>query len=301
MDEMPSTSTQDNKAAAFSALQENIAVLRQKIVNAEETLDQVLPEDIPQFKTALLKVSKMISQIEGVADGMNVHRLNLKNEIRTFHDENIHIQGALIRERRKAQGKDRITSLRGGRHIPPPPPPLPKRDNSAVYNSMRSFIFPPTAPRNRNFNENEASVIDLTFDGTGSSTSATGVPPNGSGNPGTSRGRRLRCGSARTGRVGALAGLLSAGRRSTSVRTGNATATRGRLRPSLRVLSGNDVTGSAPTAGGWAPTAPIGPVDLRPSVGSNETNENCNRNNRNNRFAGKRNVFHILNSYPSLD
>lgn len=56
MDEMPSTSTQDNKAAAFSALQENIAVLRQKIVNAEETLDQVLPEDIPQFKTALLKV-----------------------------------------------------------------------------------------------------------------------------------------------------------------------------------------------------------------------------------------------------
>ncbi|KAG0410283.1 hypothetical protein HPB47_012600 [Ixodes persulcatus] len=191
----PSTSGQANRASLFAALQGKITVLKQEIIAAEQSLDQVQPEDIPQLKTALLQVSKMISQMEAAADYLNVQRLNMKNEIRTYQDENIHLQGALIRERRKSQGKDRGSAFspRWGRGIPPPPPPPPKREN-VVYNSMRSYIFPPTATRP--LNEDESSVIDLTFDGAGSSASSARTASNAASNPGTSGVRRLR-GSAR--------------------------------------------------------------------------------------------------------
>ncbi|CAN8003947.1 unnamed protein product [Ixodes hexagonus] len=305
----PCTSGQANKASILAALQEKVMILKQQIIATEQSLDQVPPEDIPQLKTALLQVSKMISQMEAAADYMNVQRLNLKNEIRTYQDENIHLQSALIRERRKSQGKDRGSSLsaRWGRGIPPPPPPPPKRENSLIYNSMRSFIFPPTVTRYRPLNENEFSVIDLTFDGTGSSTSSTRAPTNVTSNPGTSGVRRGR-GSNRGGRGGGLVGTT--GKRSATARRGRGASARARLRPPNRGQSGNDVTDptSPSTTSGAAPLLlalpPTAPQDNRMSAGQNDTNENANfnnrMNNRNNRFAGRK-MFNILNSYPSLD
>ncbi|CAN7994653.1 unnamed protein product [Ixodes pacificus] len=305
----PSTSGQANRASLFAALQAKITVLKQQIIAAEQSLDQVQPEDIPQLKTALLQVSKMISQMEAAADYLNVQRLNMKNEIRTYQDENIHLQGALIRERRKSQGKDRGSAFspRWGRGIPPPPPPPPKREN-VVYNSMRSYIFPPTVTRCRPLNEDESSVIDLTFDGAGSSASSARTASNVASNPGTSGVRRLR-GSARRKRERSLSNAYTQHRRSLSSGTftlSNAPA-RGKAPFALSPLLTRSQNGAThdKTVARLARLFSTTPRDNASSGGQNEANENANLNgrlnNRNNRLASKKKMFSIFNSYPSLD
>ncbi|XP_077551266.1 uncharacterized protein LOC144164903 [Haemaphysalis longicornis] len=132
--------------ALLGAVQEQILVLRQHIVDVQDSFDTVEPEEYPQLRKALLAVSKMISQMEAAADGMSLRRMNLKNEIRTYQDENIALQGALLRERRKVQAKERnnsTTAVREGR----PLPLLPRRDSSIPFTPIRPFLFPPTLTR----------------------------------------------------------------------------------------------------------------------------------------------------------
>ncbi|XP_070383274.1 uncharacterized protein [Dermacentor albipictus] len=291
---------------ALAAYQEHAAVLRDHLVAIEDSLDTVPPEDYPQLKKALLEVSKMISQMESLADALAERRLNLKNELRTLQDENVHLHGALVRERRKAHGRDRRGSVtnRGGRKIPPPI--LPRRDSSFIFNSMRPFMFPPSPPRYQPFSDTDSCVIDLTFETTGSSASTSRVIPS-PGPSGTSRrGRGLT-------RGGRSASHVAGAKRSPSSKRGRGSATRSRPRPSLRTLTGNDsnASSSSPvaTSPGFAllagPPLAMSPISLSPDarspVGQNDINDLNNRlTNRNNKLAGKK-MFSIFDSCPYLN
>lgn len=292
-------------------------MLKQHIVAIEGSLDTIMPEEYPQLKKALLQVSKMISQMESVADALSVKRLNIKNEIRTYADENAHLQGALMRERRKMQGTDRASSTAfGGAKSVPPPPPLPKRDTSITLNSIRPFIFPPTLPRFYSFKDSEPSVVDLARDGPGTSASTSRVIANLTGSPGPSGSVRKSRGVARGGRSSSN---VSGVRRSPSARSGHGSASRSKPRTSP--TSGNRGSStpvpSAPLIIGFGspttpsppppPTAPLAtsdPQQAGTASGRNDVNENSlfNRrfNNRNNKMAGKR-LITIFDTYPPFD
>ncbi|KAL1485345.1 hypothetical protein MTO96_032015 [Rhipicephalus appendiculatus] len=117
---------------ALAAFQEHVLVLRQHLVGAEQSLDTTDPEEFRLLKKAMAhnalssQVSKMISQMEAVADVLEQKRVNLRNEVRTLQDENAQLQKALLRERRKAMNKNANCSpLRVLRKATSPPPPLP--------------------------------------------------------------------------------------------------------------------------------------------------------------------------------
>lgn len=294
-------------------------MLKQHIVAIENSLGSIMPEEYPQLKKALLQVSKMISQMESVVDVLSLKRLNLKNEIRTYADENAHLQGALMRERRKTLGSDRADSTgRAGAKSAPPPPPPPKRDTSIALNSVRPFLFPPPLPRYYSLKDSEPSMADLTLDGPGASASTTRVTGNLTCSTGPFGSARKSRGIARAGRSSSN---LSGVRRSASARRGRGSAGRSKPRPSP--TSGNSGSSSpvpsAPVMIGFGspttsfspppppPTAPlVTPDPQRPGTASerNDVNENSllNRrfNNRNNKLAGKR-LITIFDSYPSVD
>lgn len=297
-------------SSALAAYQEHAAVLRDHLVAVEESLDTVPPEDYPQLKKALLEVSKMISQMESLADALAERRASLRNELRTLQDENVHLHGALVLEQRKLHGRDRRGSVttRGGRKIPPPIPP--RRDTSLIFNSMRPFRFPPSPPRYQPFSDNDSCYIDLTFEGTGSSASTSRVIPSASSTPGPSGTSRRGRGISRGGRS---ASHVTGAKRSASSKRGRGSAVRSRPRPSLRTLTGNDSNASssspAPTSPGLAllvgPPLSTSPVPLTPEprspVGQNEINDLNNRlNNRNNKLAGKK-MFSIFDSCTYLN
>lgn len=284
-------------------------MLRDHLVAVEDTLDTVPPEDYPQLKKALLQVSKMISQMESVADALSDRRLSLRNELRTLQDENVHLHGALVRERRKFHGRDRRGSAnapRGGRKLPPL---LPRRDSSVIYNSIRPFIFPASNPRYRPFDDNDSFLIDLTFEGTGGSASTSRVASGPGMNPGPSGSGRRGRGISRAGRS---ASHVAGTKRPPCAKRGRGSATRSRPRPSLRTLTGTDSNASsnspAPTSpgflqlGGQSVTPPV-PVTPEPPLptGQNDINDLNNRlNNRNNKLAGKR-MFSIFDSVTYLN
>lgn len=284
-------------------------MLRDHLVAVEDTLDTVPPEDYPQLKKALLQVSKMISQMESVADALSDRRLSLRNELRTLQDENVHLHGALVRERRKFHGRDRrgaSNAPRGGRKLPPL---LPRRDSSVIYNSIRPFIFPASPPRYRPFDDNDSFLIDLTFEGTGGSASTSRVASGPGMNPGPSGSGRRGRGISRAGRS---ASHVAGTKRPPCAKRGRGSATRSRPRPSLRTLTGTDSNASsnspAPTSpgflqlGGQSVTPPV-PVTPEPPLptGQNDINDLNNRlNNRNNKLAGKR-MFSIFDSVTYLN
>ncbi|KAH8032260.1 hypothetical protein HPB51_024037 [Rhipicephalus microplus] len=92
---------------SLAEFQEHLSLLREGLVATENNLDSVPPEEYRELKTALLQVSKMISQMEAVAETLGEKRHNLRNELRTLQDENANLQGALVYERRKSQSRGR--------------------------------------------------------------------------------------------------------------------------------------------------------------------------------------------------
>ncbi|XP_049511806.1 uncharacterized protein LOC119464957 [Dermacentor silvarum] len=159
---------------ALAAFQEHVQVLRQHLVGAEQTLDTADPEDVQLLKKALIQVSKMISQMESVANTLGQRRRNLRNELRTLEDENSQLKKALFRERSKALNKNANDSpLREQRKISPPPS-FYRGDSSVDYDSLRQFLFAPAILRFPPADENE-SMVDFLFDGPDSSASTSKV------------------------------------------------------------------------------------------------------------------------------
>lgn len=237
-------------SSSLAELQEHLSVLRDGLVAAEESLDTVPPEEYRELKTAMLQVSNMISQMEAVADSLSEKRLNLRNELRTLQDENVHLQGALAHERRKSQARGRGGPvLYGGRAmpIPPPPPPPPPppiifhRDSVALYSPMRGPLCSPILTRYRLLNENEASVIDLTNESsTGRASSSRTATSVGTG-PGSSatlrRGRGLsRNWRGGTNSIGTMTGLRRTGN---NARRSRGTSNRARTRRPPRTSTSN--------------------------------------------------------------
>lgn len=290
--------------ALLGAVQEQILVLRQHIVDVQDTFDTVEPEEYPQLRKALLAVSRMISQMEAAADTMSLRRLNLKNEIRTYQDENIALQGALLRERRKVQAKERnnsTTTLREGR----PLPLLPRRDSSLPYTPIRPFLLPPSITRYRPLNDNDPSVIDLSFDGGSSSVSSGRILSGVGSHPGISGCTRRGRGIGRGIRASSNA---PARRQSPGVRRGS--VGRSRSRPPGRPGNNSNVSSPTPASPGidgpTTGTTTIAPParSAEPSLGRNDVNENSALNNRlnqrNNKLARNR-MYTILYSYALLD
>lgn len=283
-------------SSALVAYKEHAAVLKDHLVAVEDSLDTVPPEDHPQLKKALLEVSKMITQMESLADTLAERRLCLRNELRTLQDENVQLHGALVRERRKLHGRDGRGSFiaRGGRKLPPPM--LPRRDSSFI-NPVRPFMCPPAPPRYQPISDNDSCNKDLTFEGTGSSASTSRVIPSASSIPGPSGTSRRGRGMTRGGRS---AIHVAGAKKSANSKRGRASALRSRPRPSLRTLTRNDSNASssspAPTSPGFAllagPPLSTSPIplaaDSRPPAGENDINDlQMKLNNRNNKFAGK--------------
>lgn len=305
-------------SAELAAFQEHVLVLRQHLVGAEQSLDTADPEELRMLKKALIQVSKMISQIEAVADVLEEKRASLRNELRTLQDENCQLQNALSRERRKAMNKN--MPQRAQRKVPSPPP-LYTIENSVDYDSLRQFLFTPTLLRFPPLEENE-SLVDFLFDGPDHSASMVQVAASLSASPGPSgRARRGRGGSP-TGR--SAGNGAAGGKHSGSARRGRGTGSaRTRPRAFMRTSTGAERGGkgftSAPVAtmhdvmllGGSAPTVtpvtltPPPPPPRLPSLGENEIDDLTQKlRNCNNKFAGKKeesSAFTIIEWNPPLD
>ncbi|XP_075530268.1 uncharacterized protein LOC142563568 [Dermacentor variabilis] len=179
----------------------------------------------------------MISQMEAVADALSERRFNLRNELRTLQDENVHLQGALAHERRKFQARNRGGPvLHGGRGIPlspPLPPPLPpRRDSVALYSPARAVLCSPMLTRYRPLSDNESSLIDLMNDGIASSASSSRVAASVASGPGPSAAARRGRGVSRAWRGGSnTTGTMTGLRRSGgSTKRSRGSANRSRVR-----------------------------------------------------------------------
>lgn len=299
---------------ALAAFQEHVLVLRQHLVGAEQSLDTTDPEEFRLLKKALIQVSKMISQMEAVADVLEQKRVNLRNEVRTLQDENAQLQKALLRERRKALNKSANNSpLRGQRKVSSPPPLFPL-DSNVDYDSLRQFLFTPTLLRFPPPEEND-SLVDFLFDGPDSSASTSKVSTVFGASPGPSGRARRGRGVSPTGRSSSS---VTGGKRSGNAKRGRgAVAARARPRPTLRTVTGGVERGgtsfsSSPgpalpdvmLLGGSAPIAtPVTPPPMLPTLEQNEIDDLAQKlRNRNNRFAGKKDeTFTIIEWNTSLD
>uniref|UniRef100_A0A131YNK1 Uncharacterized protein n=1 Tax=Rhipicephalus appendiculatus TaxID=34631 RepID=A0A131YNK1_RHIAP len=299
---------------ALAAFQEHVLVLRQHLVGAEQSLDTTDPEEFRLLKKALIQVSKMISQMEAVADVLEQKRVNLRNEVRTLQDENAQLQKALLRERRKAMNKNANCSpLRVLRKATSPPPPYPL-ETGVDYDSLRQFLFTPTLLRFPPPEDND-SLVDFLFDGPDSSTSTSKVNTVCGASPGPSGRTRRGRGVSPTGRSSSS---VAGGKRSGNFKRGRGTASaRTRPRHALRtfiggVERGGPSFGSPPgpalpdvmLLGGSAPVAtPVTPPPMLPTLEQNEIDDLAQKlRNRNNRFAGKKDeTFTIIEWNTSLD
>ncbi|XP_070384241.1 uncharacterized protein [Dermacentor albipictus] len=299
---------------ALALFQEHVQVLRQHLVGAEQTLDTTDPDELRLLKKALIQVSKMISQMESVANTLEQRRLNLRNELRTLEDENSQLKKALFRERRKTLNKKANDSPRLGERIISPPPPFYRGESNVDYDSLRQFLFAPTILRFPSADEND-SLADFLFDGPDNSASTSKVSTVFGANPGTSGKAKRGRGGSPTGRS---ASNVMGGKRSGSVKRGwGTTAARARPRPLLRTLAGVETGGASSSAapvpalndvillGGSAPA--MTPVALTPpplpSLEQNEIDDLAQRlRNRNNKFAGKKEeAFTIIEWNASID
>ncbi|XP_077494852.1 uncharacterized protein LOC144105604 [Amblyomma americanum] len=305
--------------AALAAFQEHISVLRQNLVGAEQTLDTVQPEGFQELKKALLQVSKMISQMESVADALKDKRRDLKNELRTLEEENALLHEAVFRERCKALTRTRSGAiLRFDRKVTPPPasrpaPPPPNlRDSGVAFGSVRQLLFTPAITRYWAANDNNPGM-DIVFDDAPRSSSASTISPNVGASPGPPA-------SAKRGRaicipLGSCNGT-GVNRFSTAKR-GRGLVVRPRPRPVVRPLTANDsiasLTFGPPPArpgyhlllGGAVPAPAPAPAPFTPeslvNAGQNEIEDLANKmSNRNNRLAGQK-AFSVVEWFPPLD
>ncbi|XP_054917072.1 uncharacterized protein [Dermacentor andersoni] len=278
---------------ALALFQEHVQVLRQNLVGAEQTLDTTDPDELRLLKKALIQVSKMISQMESVANTLEQRRLNLRNELRTLEDENSQLKKALFRERRKTLNKKANDPPLLGERMTSPPPPFYRGESNADYDSLRQFLFAPTIL------SASTSKVSTVF----------GV------NPGTSGKAKRGRGGSPTGRS---ANNVMGGKHSGSVKRGWGTAAaRARPRPLLRTLTGVETGGASSSAapvpalndvmllGGSAPA--MTPIALTPpplpTLEQNEIDDLAQRlRNRNNKFAGKKEeAFTIIEWNASID
>ncbi|KAH6923350.1 hypothetical protein HPB50_000435 [Hyalomma asiaticum] len=292
----------------LAAFQEHVLVLRQHLVGAEQSLDTADPEELRMLKKALIQVSKMISQIEAVADVLDEKRASLRNELRTLQDENFQLQNALSRERRKATNKN-----------------MPQRAQRKIkLFALRHYVSFNRLSRTRDrfppLEENE-SLVDFLFDGPDNSVAMAQVAASLGDSPGPSgRARRGRGGSP----TGRSPGNSAGGKHFGSARRGRGTGSaRTRPRAFTRTSTGAERGGkgfsSAPVAtmhdvmllGGSAPTVtpvaltPPPPPPRLPSLGENEIDDLTQKlRNCNNKFVGKKeetSAFTIIEWNPPLD